>query len=65
MDILLGVAHGDDLQYIFSELWGEDLPMSETDLAFSKNVFIPLLVNFAKSGYISYKLTLKELLFHF
>jgi len=50
MDILLGVAHGDDLQYIFSELWSEDLPMSETDLAFSKNVFIPLLVNFAQSG---------------
>ena len=45
-----GVAQGDDLQYIFSELWGEDLPMSETDLQFSRNVFVPLLANYARTG---------------
>ena len=45
----LGVAHGDDLQYVFSDLWGQDVPMSAADLKFSRNVFVPLLANFAKT----------------
>ncbi|KAI9564535.1 hypothetical protein GHT06_008274 [Daphnia sinensis] len=45
-----GVAHGDDLQYIFSDLWGKDLLMSSDDIEFSKKVFVPLLTNFAKTG---------------
>jgi hypothetical protein len=47
----LGVAQGDDLQYIFNDLWGKDLPMSSDDLKFSKNIFVPLLANFAKTRY--------------
>jgi Carboxylesterase family len=46
---LAGVAHGDDLQYVFSDLWGAELPMSAADLKFSKNVFVPLLANFAQT----------------
>jgi len=46
----MGVAHGDDLQYIFSDIWGDDLSMSPTDTKFTRNVFAPLLTNFAKSG---------------
>lgn len=46
----LGVAHGDDLQYVFSDLWGQDVPMSAADLKFSRNVFVPLLANFAKTS---------------
>ena len=49
--LLLGVAQGDDLQYIFSDLWGDEFPMSSSDLAFSKDIFVPLLVNFAKTRY--------------
>jgi hypothetical protein len=51
LNILKGVAQGDDLQYIFSDLWGEDFPMSPNDILFSKEVFLPLLVNFAKTRY--------------
>ena len=46
----MGVAHGDDLQYIFSDIWGEDLSMSPTDTKFSRNIFAPLLTNFAKTS---------------
>lgn len=46
----MGVAHGDDLQYVFSDIWGEELSMSPSDVKFSKNVFIPLLSNFAKTS---------------
>jgi carboxylesterase type B len=46
----MGVAHGDDLQYIFSDIWGNDLSMSPSDTKFIRNVFTPLLTNFAKSG---------------
>jgi len=46
----MGVAHGDDLQYIFSDIWGEDLSMSPSDTKFSRNVFTPLLTNFAKTS---------------
>jgi len=46
----MGVAHGDDLQYIFSDIWGEDLSMSPTDTKFTRNVFAPLLTNFAKTS---------------
>jgi para-nitrobenzyl esterase len=45
----MGVAHGDDLQYIFSDIWGEELTMSPSDSKFSKNIFTPLLTNFAKT----------------
>ncbi len=45
----MGVAHGDDLQYIFSDIWGEELSMSPSDTKFSKNIFTPLLTNFAKT----------------
>merc|ERR1712158_26619 len=31
----MGVAHGDDLQYIFNGIWGEDLQMSPSDSKFS------------------------------
>lgn len=46
----MGVAHGDDLQYIFSDIWGDDLSMSPTDTKFTRNVFAPLLTNFAKTS---------------
>lgn len=46
----MGVAHGDDLQYIFSDIWGEDLTMSPTDTKFTRNIFAPLLTNFAKTS---------------
>ena len=46
----MGVAHGDDLQYIFSDIWGEDLSMSPSDTKFSRNIFTPLLTNFAKTS---------------
>jgi len=46
----MGVAHGDDLQYIFSDIWGNDLSMSPTDTKFTRNVFAPLLTNFAKTS---------------
>ena len=45
----MGVAHGDDLQYIFSDLWGDELAMSASDKKFTRNVFVPLLSNFAKT----------------
>jgi hypothetical protein len=43
----MGVAHGDDLQYIFSDLWGDELTMSASDTKFTRNVMAPLLTNFA------------------
>lgn len=46
----MGIAHGDDLQYIFSDIWGDDLSMSPSDTKFSKNIFTPLLTNFAKTS---------------
>merc|ERR1719232_2200768 len=46
----MGVAHGDDLQYIFSDIWGEDLSMSPSDTKFTRNIFAPLLTNFAKTS---------------
>jgi len=46
----MGVAHGDDLQYIFSDIWGEDLSMSPTDTKFTRNIFTPMLTNFAKTS---------------
>jgi carboxylesterase type B len=45
----MGVAHGDDLQYVFSNIWGEDLTMSTADVKFAKKVYAPLLANFAKT----------------
>ena len=46
----MGVVHGDELQYIFSDVWGEDLSMSPADVKFTRNVFTFLLTNFAKTG---------------
>ena len=45
----MGVAHGDDLQYIFANIWGEELTMSPSDTKFTRNIFAPLLTNFAKT----------------
>merc|ERR1712168_1500367 len=46
----MGVAHGDDLQYIFNGIWGEELQMSPSDTKFTRNIFTPLLANFAKTS---------------
>ena len=46
----MGVAHGDDLQYIFNGIWGEELQMSPSDTKFTRNIFTPLLTNFAKTS---------------
>ena len=48
----MGIAHGDELQYIFSDIWGDDLSMSPSDTKFSKNIFTPLLTNFAKTRFL-------------
>ena len=32
----MGVAHGDDLQYIFNGIWGEELQMSPSDTKFTR-----------------------------
>ncbi len=45
----MGVAHGDELQYIFSGIWGEEVDMSSSDLKFTRNIIMPLLANFAKT----------------
>lgn len=61
----MGVAHGDDLQYIFNGetfsvgrnqpdqntpgIWGDELQMSASDTKFTRNIFTPLLANFAKT----------------
>ena len=45
----MGVVHGDDLQYVFQGLYGEEYPISTSDRKFSKNIFLPLLTNFAKT----------------
>ena len=46
----MGVAHGDDLQYIFTGIWGDELQMSPSDTKFTRNIFTPLLANFAKTS---------------
>jgi hypothetical protein len=45
----MGVAHGDELQYLFSGIWGEEMEMSASDTKFTRNIFTPLLANFAKT----------------
>ena len=45
----MGVGHGDDLQYMFNDVYGPDYTLSKSDRKFSKNIFVPLLTNFAKS----------------
>lgn len=52
-----GVAQGDDLQYVFSDLWGKEFLMSSHDIEFSKHVFVPLFTNFAKTGVPTPKIT--------
>jgi len=46
----MGVGHGDDLQYMFNDVYGPDYTLSKSDRKFSKNVFVPLLTNFAKTS---------------
>merc|ERR1711892_229636 len=46
----MGVAHGDDLQYIFNGIWGDELQISPSDTKFTRNIFTPLLANFAKTS---------------
>jgi len=46
----MGVGHGDDLQYMFDSVYGPDYALSKSDRKFSKNVFVPLLTNFAKTS---------------
>ena len=46
----MGVAHGDDLQYIFNDIWGSELTMSPADTKFTQNIYVPLLTNFAKTS---------------
>ena len=45
----MGVAHGDDIQYIFNDLWGEELEMSSSDKKFSRNIYSRMLADFAKT----------------
>ena len=47
----MGVGQGDDLQYLFEGLYGADYALSKSDRKFSKNIFVPLLTNFAKTRY--------------
>ena len=49
LQVDMGVAHGDDLQYIFNGIWGDELQMSPSDTKFTRNIFTPLLANFAKT----------------
>ena len=49
VEVDMGVAHGDDLQYVFSGIWGEEAEMSPSDLKFTRTIFVPLLANFAKT----------------
>ena len=51
----MGVAHGDDVQYVFQHIWGQDLEMSSSDSKFSKNVYTTLLTNFAKTRSVIHK----------
>uniref|UniRef100_A0A0K2USU3 Esterase FE4like [Apis mellifera] n=1 Tax=Lepeophtheirus salmonis TaxID=72036 RepID=A0A0K2USU3_LEPSM len=46
----MGVVHGDEMQYVFHNIWGEDFSMSPADLKFTKNIFTPLLSSFAKTS---------------
>ena len=42
----MGVAHGDDLQYVFAGIWGSELTMSASDNKFIANVWTPLLTRY-------------------
>lgn len=46
----MGVAHGDDIQYIFNDLWGEELEMSSSDIKFSRNIYSRMMADFAKTS---------------
>ncbi len=45
----MGVAHGDDIQYVFNDLWGDELEMSSSDIKFSRNIYSRMLADFAKT----------------
>ena len=45
----MGVAHGDDLQYIFHNVWGEEHEMSSSYNKITKSIYAPLLASFAKT----------------
>ncbi|CAG7822044.1 unnamed protein product [Allacma fusca] len=42
------IAHGDILQYLFSQILGEDRELPADDEAFARKTLIPLIVNFVK-----------------
>jgi hypothetical protein len=46
----MGVGQGDDLQYMIEGVYGADHGLSKSDKKFSKNIFLPLLTNFAKTS---------------
>jgi len=46
----MGVSAGDQLQYVFSNIWGDDMKMSNPDLKFIRNVWVPMITNFAKTS---------------
>jgi len=50
-DDSLDVSHGDDIQYLFSNIWGGDKDMrpSHGDIQFARTVYTKLLTNFAKT----------------
>merc|ERR1712179_557955 len=37
-------------EYSFNGIWGEELQMSPSDTKFTRNIFTPLLANFAKTS---------------
>ncbi|KAK2724449.1 cholinesterase 1-like [Artemia franciscana] len=53
----LGVAHGDDLQYLFNNVWSDEYSMSSDDVDFSKSIYVPLITNFLKYGVPTFKMT--------
>lgn len=46
----MGVSAGDQTQYAFAGVWGDEMTMSSADLKFIRNVWTPLITNFAKNS---------------
>ena len=57
LNCLSGVAHGDDLQYLFNNVWSDEYSMSSDDVDFSKSIYVPLITNFLKYGVPTFKMT--------
>jgi len=49
-DLFVGVAHGDILQYLFSQVLGEGKPLPPDDAQFATKTLLPLILNFVKTG---------------